>query len=203
MKYLKVFTDFAEVVAPLGDAECGRLFKAMLKYAETGTEPDFNGNERFLWPAAKKTIDNQRVTYDNKVAGAEKSRLIRSDIKNNQNWLSLKSTQEKEKEKDKDNKPPVSPFEGELASAFDDWIAYKKERRETYKPTGLKSLITQIENSAKEYGDSATAKVIRDSMASGYRGIVFDRLKKGAGNGRVSANADGESACGYHLVYDN
>ena len=63
MKYLKVFTDFAEDIGDLGDAERGRLFTAMLQYAETGEDPDLRGNERFLWKTAKKQIDNQRETY--------------------------------------------------------------------------------------------------------------------------------------------
>ena len=57
MKYLKVFTDFADAMEELGDAERGRLFTAMLKYAETGAAPDFRGNERFIWPVAKLQID--------------------------------------------------------------------------------------------------------------------------------------------------
>lgn len=57
MKYLKVWTSFREVLAPLTDAEKGRLFCAMLEYAEVGTIPELEGNERFIWPAAKQSID--------------------------------------------------------------------------------------------------------------------------------------------------
>ena len=63
MKYLKVFTDFVQDIGDLGDAERGRLFTAMLMYAETGEEPELRGNERFLWNTAKKNIDNQRASY--------------------------------------------------------------------------------------------------------------------------------------------
>ena len=58
MKYLKVWTDFLNVLEPLQDAEIGRLFVSMLRYADTGTEPgNFAGNERFLWAVAKRDID--------------------------------------------------------------------------------------------------------------------------------------------------
>lgn len=58
MKYLKVWTDFENVLSPLNDDEIGRLFLAMLRYAKTGEEPDsFVGNESFLWPVAKRDID--------------------------------------------------------------------------------------------------------------------------------------------------
>ena len=79
MKYLKVFTDFVEDMKELGDAERGRLFTGMLEYAETGKEPDLRGNERFVWGTAKKSIDNQRKSYDhqcavNKANGSEPKR---------------------------------------------------------------------------------------------------------------------------------
>ena len=49
----------------LGEAEKGRLFEAMLLYAETGEEPKrFKGNERFIWPAAKQSIDRINKTNE-------------------------------------------------------------------------------------------------------------------------------------------
>ena len=105
MKYLKIFTDFAEELDDLSDAECGRLFRAMLEYAESETVPELKGNERFKWTTARKQIDNQRKSYFNKVAGAEKARNFVSDIRANQTdcaCSSLVSEQEKEKDKDKE-----------------------------------------------------------------------------------------------------
>lgn len=57
MNYLKIWTNFREVIDPLNDGERGRLFTAMLEYAELGTLPEFKGNERFIWPSAKQAID--------------------------------------------------------------------------------------------------------------------------------------------------
>ena len=58
MVFLKVWTSFREVISELSDAEKGRLFEAMLLYAETGEElREPVGNERFVWPAAKQNID--------------------------------------------------------------------------------------------------------------------------------------------------
>ena len=70
---------------------------------------------------------------------------------------------------------PDSP---ELQAAFDDWMAYKRERREAYKPTGLKSLVSEIRNNADRYGSKAVADLIRECMASNWRGIIFDKLKE-------------------------
>lgn len=64
MKYLKVWVNFREALEPYSDAEKGRLFDAMLAYAGDGTEPHFSGNERYLWGAAKQTIDLTRETSE-------------------------------------------------------------------------------------------------------------------------------------------
>jgi hypothetical protein len=96
MKYLKVFTDFVADMSELGDAERGRLFTAMLEYAETGEEPALRGNERFVWGTAKKNIDNQRDSYDRR---CEINRANGSEPKRKQAKAS-ESLQDKEKEKE-------------------------------------------------------------------------------------------------------
>lgn len=65
-----------------------------------------------------------------------------------------------------------------LRGAVEDWLRYKAERREPYKPQGLKSLITVAKNNAAKYGDAAVEKVIYESMSGNYKGIIFDRLAK-------------------------
>lgn len=35
----------------------GRLVRAMLAYKSSGTEPEFRGNEDFIWPAIQRDID--------------------------------------------------------------------------------------------------------------------------------------------------
>ena len=70
-------------------------------------------------------------------------------------------------------------FSGELLSAVTSWRKYKQEKRQSYKEEGLRNLVSQIRNNAEKYGESAVVEVIRTSMASGYQGIVFDRLGKG------------------------
>ena len=57
-------------------------------------------------------------------------------------------------------------------------MEYKKERREPYKPAGMKALLSQIETKEQEFGASAVIDIIRESMSNGWRGIIWDRLKK-------------------------
>lgn len=101
MKYLKVFTDLASSLTALNDAECGRLFRAMLGYASSGREPDLRGNERYVWPSVKASIDRDAETYRRKAETAQgnakkRHRTISYDI----NTISYDIVQDKDKDKD-------------------------------------------------------------------------------------------------------
>ena len=61
-----------------------------------------------------------------------------------------------------------------------EWITYKTERKEQYKEQGMKSLLRQIETNCVLYGDQTICDLIDDSMANGWKGIIFDRLKQKA-----------------------
>lgn len=75
---------------------------------------------------------------------------------------------------------------GDLRRAVLDWLAYKKEKRQNYQETGLRTLLSQLRKAADTYGDAAVCEVIRNSMASGYTGITLDRLAAAAPKGKMS-----------------
>ncbi len=59
-----------------------------------------------------------------------------------------------------------------------EWLKYKTERKDKYTETGLKALLRRVENTALTYGDDAMIALIDDSIANGWKGIMFDRLSK-------------------------
>ena len=69
-------------------------------------------------------------------------------------------------------------FSRVIADKLTEWFKYKTERKEPYKEQGMKSLLRQIENNCNQYGEVAVAELIDDSMANGWKGIIFDMLKK-------------------------
>lgn len=71
-------------------------------------------------------------------------------------------------------------FGPELAAAFADWLKYKREKRQEYKPTGLTALVSQVRNNAAKYGEPAVAALIRQCMAANWQGIIWDKLEKPA-----------------------
>ena len=106
MRYLKVFTDFAEAIEPLSEAERGRLFTAMLQYASTGETAELKGAERFVWPTAKQNIDRTRVEAERNAACGSKGGRPKKPAETDLN----RKKADKDKDKDKDNIiPPISP----------------------------------------------------------------------------------------------
>lgn len=61
-----------------------------------------------------------------------------------------------------------------LDQSLKNWIAYKAERRQGYKPTGLKSLISRVANVAKSHGDDVVISAMERAMASGWQGWDHD-----------------------------
>ena len=204
--YLKLFVDCLEKYQKLNDTEFGRLVRAALRYKATGAEPDELGREALLWDGMRLDIDRDNESYASKcseraVAGkkgadarwkghnkdSKNSKCHFDDGKNGKCHLPYgKNGQDKDKDKDKDKDTnitpltPLAPFPGaspELCDAFAAWLSYKKERRETYKATGLQALMSRIQAAAGQYGDRAVAELIRDCMAASWKGIIFDRLK--------------------------
>lgn len=109
--------------------------------------------------------DNRQIT-DNQQQEKERKKEIR---------------EEELKERKKRTPPAVDlaeRYREPVLSAARDWLAYKRERGESYKPTGLKSLLTQIDNRIALHGEQAVADVIRLSMSNGWRGIIWDRVQQ-------------------------
>ncbi|MBR2823165.1 MAG: DnaD domain protein [Clostridia bacterium] len=112
MEYLKIFVSFAEVIEPLNDSERGRLFVAMLKYAERGELPELKGNERFVWPIAKQSIDRTRDENERLRANGARGGRPRKAKETNEN-----QQKPNESQKDKDNDNPSGDDEEDCSAA--------------------------------------------------------------------------------------
>ena len=181
--------------------------KSMLKLKENGSYSFDNGEEiddKKLINAKEKYDKKQQA--DKRLANglqmADSDLDLELDI-----GLDKDLDKDIDIEKDLINKPPLSPLKCEektkdkekketaeemfervlsdynisdyLLEAVKDWIDYKKETfRFTYKEKGLKTLFSQVTGNAMKYGDEAVYNEISNSIASGYQGILFDRLKR-------------------------
>ena len=107
MRYMKIFTDFMDVLEPLNEAEAGRLFLAMLRYAADGAEPEPVGNERFLWRVAKQHLDREAEAYEAKAEACReagrRSGEARKRTKAKQNEPTATIRNQTNQDNDKDN----------------------------------------------------------------------------------------------------
>lgn len=62
-RYIKAFYDWLDNMSELTDEEAGRLFRALLLYAQ-GENPEFLGNERFVFPSMRAQIDRDKDAYE-------------------------------------------------------------------------------------------------------------------------------------------
>lgn len=66
---------------------------------------------------------------------------------------------------------------GLLRGKIEEWLNYKWEKKEYYKETGFKTLLTRIESATSQYGVDNIISLIDECMANNYKGIIFDKLK--------------------------
>lgn len=180
MKYLKVFTDFADAMEELGDAERGRLFTAMLKYAETGAAPDFRGNERFIWPVAKLQIDRMAAECEGRAKTSRENgskggrpKKTQGNPKNPAGFSKTQKSQDKDNDKDKDkenipsgNNTPPTPPRGRVdvpEALMENWNGFCEMRKKIKKPLtdrAAKMILNELERLAP--GDNHTKGLILD-----------------------------------------
>ena len=107
----------------------------------------------------------------------ENTPILNSNINNIyiNNTVKNKDYIYKQKVIDNINKYNISDY---LKEYIYNWINYKIERNNfRYKDIGLNTLIKTISENAEKHGDDAVAKVIQESISSGYQGIIFDKIK--------------------------
>lgn len=66
--YVKLWIeDYKLLLEPYSMEERGRIIWAMMDYKGSHIEPEFVGNERFVWPSIKQRLDAEIAAYDRKV----------------------------------------------------------------------------------------------------------------------------------------
>lgn len=92
---------------------------------------------------------------------------------------------DEEKAPPADGLPPLPPEldNAEFRAALDGWLAYKRERREAYKPAGLRSLIATAARMARKHGAAAVAHAMEAAAGNNWAGWNQTSLFGGNGNG--------------------
>lgn len=204
--YISLYYSYREQLEMLPDDERGRLIIALLDYAENGTIPIFDGASKMAFSFIRAQIDRDSGKY---AARCQKNRENAIKRWNSENTNACNRIQPHANEcetcqgKGKEEGEGKGEEEGKgeclagasfdalcmrfsalVASAVLDWLAYKHERDEAYTPTGLQSFLEQIEKQISDHSEQAVADVIRLSMSNGWRGIVWDKIRKEEARGQ-------------------
>ena len=137
---------------------------------QTGSKPEAN--------ASTKEANRKQVKEQEQVKEQDKEQMLYTPIPPTEAKTEAKPKKLSAEEVEL-GRLPVS-----LREVMVQWLEYKKQRKDTYTPAGLTALVSEVINNANKYGEAAVAQVIRNSMASNYKGIVFDRLQQSGTRGR-------------------
>ena len=188
------YRSFRDAIEEMPDDEKLATLLGICDYALYGVEPKLKGvMSRAVFTVARPSIDANNCRRTNGKKGGRPPKKPMVSNSENQ-WFSkserseTESGSETESESESESgsgsgangadKPPETHFGPELETAFADWLQYKQEKRQAYKPKGLQSLVAQIERQAGIYGESAVAGLIVECMSNGWQGIIWDRLEK-------------------------
>ncbi len=93
MKFVQLYYTYRQVVSKLSYEEKGRIFDAILDYAEHGKEPKLSGMADAVFPTFAMLIDRDKIAYAEKCRKSKEAAYMR--------WHA-DGTQEEEKEEEKE-----------------------------------------------------------------------------------------------------
>lgn len=191
MKFVNFQTDRLKNIGLLSDAEAGKVLKMMAQYASSGNVPDdVPAVSAILFQAIQEDMIyfderySARCEINRKVGkmGGRPRKVISKEtdglLKETDGLFEKPKDKDKDKNKNKDKNKDKNLIEKTISfsddarmnEAITRWLAYKKERGQTYKPTGLKAFITRLGNLSGGNGEVAL-KIVEQSMANNYSGV--------------------------------
>lgn len=202
--YFVFYRSFYTALKNMPAEEFKQTISAVCEYSFDGIEPDLEGIPFMAFELIRPHIDASNKRYADGKRGGRPRKNPSFEIEkppfsvlenhgyenekaNNKDKVKDKDkVKEKDKVKDKESmaaQPQVDAieemcFSPELESAVRSWVRYKTEKRQGYKETGLRSLLTRIKKEADANGDRAVINLIQECMANNWQGIIWDRLKQ-------------------------
>ena len=167
MNYVKLYTDALYAYKRLSDTEFGRALRAVLQYAEDGTEPNLPGKECIMFDVLREQVERDRAAYNTKIENGKKGGRPPKKNENLKNRPVISDSEKTERNQDKDKEeyiPPYNPPKGE--DDDDDLLLIAQQNNQVY-------------DRAKECGfatDSATLDRLTDLIAKHGHQAVLDGL---------------------------
>jgi len=179
-KYFAAYHSYLESIAPLDDAERGRLFTACLQYSKSGEAPELCGNERFIFACIKPQIDRDGERYEKRCEVNRKNGARGGYAKANGRALSGGAKEEKK------TASPENLPDG-LRDAME---RFKDHRERLHTPMTDYAVSRMLARLGKLSGGSETKKIaiLNQSIEQGWKGVFA--LDAGRPPGRRSVKHD-------------
>ena len=167
---------------PLKDVTVAQIEASLSKLGTAGMVTLYKvGGKPYLqlegW-GAHQQIRAKRRKYPS-IDDAEEHDIKCNQLISNDSNCNVESESESESESNPKREgaklPSLSPL---LENALGEWLQYKREKRQTYKPTWLATLRKTIQKNAETYGEQAVVDLITLCMASNWQGIIWERIDK-------------------------
>lgn len=168
----------------LGRFDSHSLLKARNRLMQYGLITYTKGkkNRASVYSVKKLYADND-INDMNVINNTNVCTNINTNIDTNMHTNTNTIHKQKQNETKRNNINPLIPFEGKLLESVNLWLAYKAERGQKYKPTGLQTLFKKIQDGVTEYGEAAVIRSIDNSIANNWQGLFFKPSEKSAESG--------------------
>lgn len=201
------YRSFAEAIVKLDPEECKACLIALCSYALDGKENAGTPTAEMFLTLVKPQIDaNEQRREAGRRGGKATQKQTEANTKQTeanakQNEANAKQTEANVKQSEANAnanvnanvKNPPTPFTvdeatsdalqtlgvvREVADKLSEWITSRREQGSPITETGLKSLVSIAKAKTAEHGAGKVVQLITESMASGYKGITWDRLER-------------------------
>ena len=135
MNYVKLYTDALYAYRRLSDTEFGRALRAVLQYAEDGTEPNLPGKECIMFDVLREQVERDRAAYNTKVENGKKGGRPPKKNDNLKNRPVISDSEKTERNQDKNKEvyiPPYNPPTGEIGGGEDELLAISEQNNRVY-----------------------------------------------------------------------
>ena len=120
MNYVKLYTDALYAYKRLSDTEFGRALRAVLQYAEDGTEPNLPGKECIMFDVLREQVERDKAAYNTKVENGKKGGRPPKKKENLKNRPVISDSEKTERNQDKDKEKYIPPYNPPTGDDDDD-----------------------------------------------------------------------------------
>ena len=186
------YRSYYEAIRHLSKKDREAVLMAVCAYALDEIEPSLSGVAASVFTLIRPTLDSGRNKAKNRInkkeSNAEQTEN-KSKTNEEQTGKEKEVEEEREEERENDSSPPKSPagdwadlvrsqgYPERLEQAVLAWLCYKREKRQSYKPTGLSTLLRTIGDKARQHGEDVVIEAIEYAMSCNWQGIAWDKLK--------------------------